>query len=146
MKETYVHSTSANNPVRPVPERRTVLCVDDSPEMLEICETVLKAGSYQVLTALNGLQALGLLRRHKVDAAVLDAVMPGMNGFALAQEIKTAFPAALVVMYSSSLRGDEDSPFIDFFVSKGKGPLFLRNLLNLELQDASQDSWTEGVE
>jgi CheY-like chemotaxis protein len=114
--------------------------------MLEICQTMLEAGGYRVLTALNGVQALELLRRHKIHAAVVDTVMPGMNGFTLAREIKTAFPSALVIMYSSSVHGDEDSPFVDLFLSKGKGPLFLRNLLTLQLQGASQDSWTENVE
>jgi CheY-like chemotaxis protein len=140
MKGTYVHPTLPTNPPIPAPERRTVLCVDDSPEMLEICQTMLKAGGFQVLTALNGVQALELLRRHNIDAAVVDAMMPGIDGFALVREIKTTFPAVLVIMFSSSLLGDEDSPFVDFFLSKGKGPLSLRTLLNLQLQDNSQDS------
>ena len=140
-----MHSTLPTNPANPVPEPRTVLCVDDSPAMLEICQTMLEAGGFRVLTALNGVQALELLRRHKIDAAVVDTVMPGMDGFTLAREIKIACAAALVIMYSSSLRGNEDSPFVDFFLSKGKGPLFLRTLLTLQLQDASKDSWTENV-
>jgi CheY-like chemotaxis protein len=113
--------------------------------MLEICQTILQAGGYKVLTALNGVQALELLSRQKVDAAVIDMLMPGMNGFTVAREIKTAFPAILVVMYSS-LRGDEESPFVDFFVSKGRGPLFLRNLLTLQLRNNFGDTWTEPVE
>ena len=107
---------------------------------------MLEAGGYRVLTALNGMHALELLRRHTIDAAVVDAVMPGINGFTLAREIKTAFPAAVVVMYSSLPWDDEDSPFVDFFLSKGKGPLFLRRLLTLELQGPSLDTWTEDVE
>lgn len=146
MKEIDVHSTLPTSSANPVPEPRTVLCVDDSQDMLEICRTMLEAGGFRVLTALNGVQALELFRRDKIDAAVVDTVMPGMNGFTLAREIKTAFPAVLVIMYSSSLLGDEDSPFVDFFLSKGKGPLFLRRLLTLELQDGSQNSWTEDVE
>jgi two-component system, OmpR family, response regulator len=146
MKEIEVHSTSAINRAGSVPGPRTVLCVDDSADMLEICQTILEADGYRVLTALNGIQALELLRRHKIDAAVVDMIMPGMNGFALAREIKTIFPAILVIMYSSSLLNDEDCPFVDFFLSKDKGPLSLRNLLNLQLQDGSLDSWTKNVE
>ena len=113
---------------------RTILCVDDSPDMLEICRTVLEANGYHVLTACSGLEALELLRDHAVDAAVVDTVMPEMNGIALAREIKMAFPAVLVVMFSGSLRGDESYPFVDFLLPKGKGPLSLRNLLTLHLQ------------
>jgi CheY-like chemotaxis protein len=146
MKELYVHSTLPTNPASPVLKQRTVLCVDDSPEMLEICQTMLEAGGFRVLTALNGVQALDLLRQHEIDAAVVDTMMPGMDGFALVREIKTALPAILVVMFSSSLTGDEGSPFVDFYLSKGKGPLSLRNLLNLQLQGDSQDSWTKNIE
>jgi CheY-like chemotaxis protein len=146
MKKPDVQSTLPANPASPISEPRTILCVDDSPEMLEICQTMLEGGGFRVLTALNGIQALELLKRHKINAAVVDIVMPGMDGFTLAREIKTAFPSVLVIMFSSSLREDKDSPFIDFFLSKGKGPLSLRNLLDLQLQDASQDSWTESAE
>src|ERR1051326_6791636 len=107
MREMDVCSSLMAKPKSLDPMPRTILCVDDSPDMLEICRTVLEANGYHVLTACSGLEALELLRDHAVDAAVVDTVMPEMNGIALAREIKMAFPAVLVVMFSGSLRGDE---------------------------------------
>jgi CheY-like chemotaxis protein len=51
--------TSATNPAQPSP---SILCVDDSEEMLLICRTVLEAAGYQVFTASGGGGALEFLQ------------------------------------------------------------------------------------
>ena len=114
--------------------RPSILCVDDSREILEICRTILEAGGYQVFTASSGAEALELLQLHSVDAAVIDNIMPGMDGLDLARQIKSSAPDVLVVMYSGTLRDDESFPFVDACLPKGEGPLALRKLLGLLLQ------------
>jgi CheY-like chemotaxis protein len=114
--------------------RPSILCVDDSQEILEICQTILEADGYQVFTSSSGAGALELLQLHSVDAAVIDNIMPGMSGIQLAREIKSNASDVLVVMYSGTLRGDESFPFVDACLPKGKGPLALRKLLGLLLQ------------
>ena len=109
--------------------RSSILCVDDSQATLEICRTMLEADGYQVFTATSGADALQFLKLHSVDAAVIDNIMPGMNGLDLAREIKRSDGNVLVVMYSSALRGDESFPFVDSCLSKGQGPIALRKLL-----------------
>ena len=107
----------------------SVLCVDDSQEILEINQTVLQAAGYQVLTASCGEAALELLQLWSVDVAIVDNVMPGMNGIDLARRIKSSAAGTLVVMYSGTMREDENFPFVDACLPKGKGPLALRDLL-----------------
>lgn len=113
------------------PALRSILCVDDSNEILLICQTVLEADGYQVFTAGSAAAALHLLRTHLVDAVVLDNVMPGMSGIALAHEIKRVSPDVPVILYSSLERPDEAIPVIDSYLSKGQGPLALRNLIRV---------------
>jgi CheY-like chemotaxis protein len=115
------------------PALRSILCVDDSNEILLICQTVLEADGYQVFTAGSAAAALHLLRTHLVDAVVLDNVMPGMSGIALAHEIKRVSPDVPVILYSSLERPDEAIPFIDSYLSKGQGPLALRNFIRVLL-------------
>jgi CheY-like chemotaxis protein len=110
--------------------RPSILCVDDSPDILDICRTMLQADGYQVFTANSGPDALQFLKLHPVDAVVIDNIMPGMNGVDLAREIKRLAGNVLVVMYSSSLREDERFPFVDSCLSKGTGPIALRRLLD----------------
>jgi CheY-like chemotaxis protein len=113
--------------------RPSVLCVDDSEEILLICRTVLESGGYQVLTAANGPEALRLLHEHSVDASVIDSVMPGMCGADLAREIKRVANVP-VIMFSSSERPHELVEFVDSYLSKGQGPIALRKLVGVLLQ------------
>jgi len=114
--------------------RPSVLCVDDSEDILLICRTVLESGGYQVFTAANGPEALQLLKEHTVDAAVIDSVMPEMCGTDLAREIKRVAPNLPVIMFSSSGRPHEAAQFVDSYLSKGQGPLALRKLVGVLLQ------------
>lgn len=114
---------------KPGQVQRSVLCVDDSQDMLEICESILKACGYQVFTARCGKEALELLERQPVDCCVVDNAMPGMSGIDLARRIKSSAAGVLVVIYSGTLSGNESFPFVDACLYKGKGPLALRNLL-----------------
>ena len=107
--------------------RATVLCVDDSPEMLFICKRFLEARGYEVLTASNGEAALQTLKEHPVDAAITDNEMPGMNGLQLAQEMKHAQCDLPILMFSSAR--PDFMPSIDCFLEKSCGPIALVNAL-----------------
>jgi len=58
----------------------TVLLVDDNPEYVEATRLVLEREGHQVLTALNGPDALAIVRHSHVDLLLLDYFMPGMTG------------------------------------------------------------------
>jgi DNA-binding response OmpR family regulator len=118
---------------KPAPGHPSILCVDDSNEILLICQTVLEADGYQVFTAGSAAAALHLLRTYPIDAVVLDNVMPGMSGIALAQEIKRMSSDVPVILFSSLERPDEVVPYIDSYLSKGQGPLALRKLIRVLL-------------
>ena len=126
-----ISPTSGTNPR---PGHPCILCVDDSQEILLICQTVLEADGYQVFTAASAAAALELLGTHPIDAVVLDNVMPGTSGIALAKEIKRVYSEVPVVLFSSLERPDEAVPFIDSYLSKGQGPLALRKLIRVVLK------------
>jgi signal transduction histidine kinase/DNA-binding response OmpR family regulator len=64
---------------------KTVLIVDDEPDMLRLFRRMLAAAgrNYRVLRANNGQAALQLLRQHRPNVILLDLVMPRMDGFQL---------------------------------------------------------------
>lgn len=65
-----------------------VLVVDDVPENLSLlCDTLEEAG-YAVLVATNGESALMRARQYLPDIVLLDALMPGMDGFEVARRLK----------------------------------------------------------
>jgi len=81
---------------------RTVLVVDDEPEVLELAVEILKRVGYSVLEAADGAAALELARRHegKIHLLVTDMVMPGISGRDLAERLR-ALRNALPVLYIS---------------------------------------------
>jgi len=80
----------------------TILVVDDNPDMRGYVAGLL-AGTYQVLTAGDGVQALERLAAHPVDLVVTDVMMPRLDGFGLLRRMKAdpALAAVPVVMLSA---------------------------------------------
>jgi len=65
-----------------------VLIVDDVPTNVRLLEARLSAEYYDVLTAASGPEALAICQRGDVDIVLLDAVMPGMDGFEVCSRLK----------------------------------------------------------
>lgn len=68
-------------------EATIILVVDDSPDSLGMLNETLEEAGYSVLVALEGKQALTIARRIKPHLVLLDAVMPGMDGFATCEAL-----------------------------------------------------------
>ena len=68
-----------------------VLIVDDVPENLSLLHDALDETGYTVLVATNGESALQRARQSLPDVVLLDAVMPGMDGFEVARRLKADF-------------------------------------------------------
>ncbi|WP_420963038.1 response regulator [Brucella sp. IR073] len=73
--------------------RDIVLLVDDSPEALGFLTEALEQSGFSVLIATSGASALAIVERITPDIILLDAVMPGMDGFETCRRLK-ATPAA----------------------------------------------------
>jgi two-component system cell cycle sensor histidine kinase/response regulator CckA len=96
----------------------TILVVDDEPTVLSFCKLVLTRGGFHVVDARNGPEALRLARAAgtRISLAMLDVVMPGMNGFELAAQLRRIDPDLQVLMMSGysvnevrNIAGGDDS-------------------------------------
>lgn len=65
-----------------------ILVVDDSPDTLSLVNDTLEAAGFNVLVALEGRQALTIVKRIRPDMILLDAMMPQMDGFETCRELK----------------------------------------------------------
>ena len=75
--------------------------VDDESAMLNVCERILKQGGYDVLRARDGREALRLVENSTIiHLALVDVVMPEMNGVELANQLHTMTPTTEVVLMS----------------------------------------------
>jgi len=66
-----------------------VLIVDDRPDNLALLSSTLASSGYAVLVALDGVSALERIERMMPDVILLDAMMPGMDGFETCERIKS---------------------------------------------------------
>ena len=84
---------------------RTILVVDDSITTRTLEKSILEAQGYRVLLAVDGLDALNLLRSGQtmIDLVVADIEMPRMDGFSLLQAVKAdaALAATPVILMTS---------------------------------------------
>jgi CheY-like chemotaxis protein len=98
-----------------------ILCVDDTPSVLEGEKMLLEENGYRVLTATNGIEAVQAFASHSVDLVLLDYYMPEMNGGMAAVRMKDSKPDVPVALLSS----DECLPLreleaVDCFIPKSE--------------------------
>jgi len=65
-----------------------VLIVDDNREIIELMQTLLDAGGYEVHTSTSGKECLDLILKEKFDVILLDITMPKFSGFDVVQSLK----------------------------------------------------------
>lgn len=81
-----------------------VLIVDDAPENLAMLHEALDAAGYRVLVATDGQMALDRVARLVPDVILLDALMPGMDGFETCRRLKAdALVAHVPVVFMTGL-------------------------------------------
>ncbi|MEW6213969.1 MAG: HD domain-containing phosphohydrolase [Nitrospirota bacterium] len=105
-------------------ERPSILVVDDFQPNLELMEAVFLKEGFRVYTALGADAAIEVFRQYPPDLAVLDVMMPGIDGFELCRRFKDIsgkrfFPVILLTALTdrkSRIRGIESGA--DDFISK----------------------------
>ena len=68
---------------------KTILIVDDEPDIVEILRYNLEKAGYTTLTALNGLDAVNLAKQHHPDLILLDVMLPDMDGIQTCETIRS---------------------------------------------------------
>ena len=76
----------------------TILVVDDDPDILSSLSIHLRADGYQVLRASSGKEALGAIDREVPALAIVDLMMPGMDGFETSRRIKRRADIPIVIL------------------------------------------------
>ena len=100
---------------------RTVLIIDDEPDIREIFETMLGHDGYNVLTANDGVEAMDLLRHGaRPDVILLDLMMPQMDGwqFRVAQRRDPAIAAIPVIAVSADRTAKAAAIDADAYLAK----------------------------
>jgi DNA-binding NtrC family response regulator len=83
-------------------DQKTILVVDDNPDILQFVSDLLGDGRYKVLTAISGVGALQQSKDHggEIHLLLSDFEMPGINGIELATQMSVDRPQLKVLMMS----------------------------------------------
>lgn len=115
-----------------------ILVADDSPEMVQIVSAYLKKDGFTIYTALDGEAALDIFYREKLDLAIIDWMMPKMDGLAVIRTIKAESSLKVLMLTAKSTGEDEFlslSSGADDYITKPFHPQVLvfrvKKLLNL---------------
>src|ERR687883_1516607 len=69
--------------------KSNILVVDDNPDKLSLIEAALSLAGYRVTTATDGDEALAAIESYQPDLVITDVMMPRINGYELAQRIRS---------------------------------------------------------
>lgn len=87
---------------------RTILVVDDEPDIFWAMEHLLKQGGFVLIRALNGLETLVIMEKKHFELVLLDAKLPDIEGLALAKKIKEMDSTVPIVLISGYLSRDDE--------------------------------------
>jgi DNA-binding response OmpR family regulator len=73
---------------------KTVLLMDDDPDILAAMQLVFARHGYRVVTAMDGSTGIAAAEQEKPDVVVVDMMMPKKNGFQVVEQLKRGREAA----------------------------------------------------
>jgi two-component system KDP operon response regulator KdpE len=107
------------------PPRPRVLVVDDEQQILRALRVILREAGFEALPASTGEEALDVAALHPPDAAIIDLLLPDMDGVELCRRLREWTEMPMIVL---SAVGDEDAKVralaagADDYVTKPFGP------------------------
>jgi CheY-like chemotaxis protein len=119
--------------------KKTIMVVDDNPDIITIVKTILEGRGYTVFSASSGPELLSILPNHKPDLIILDIMMPEMDGLEVLTRLKAKTETATTpvilltakVQYEDVLGGYKLGA--DYYITKPFTSTQLVNGINLLL-------------
>ncbi len=85
----------------------TILTADDEAEIRDVLRLYLEQEGYEILEATNGIEALSILEKQKVDLVLLDIMMPGMDGFRTLKNIREKNNVPVIILSAKIADSDK---------------------------------------
>ncbi|MBQ8639082.1 MAG: response regulator transcription factor [Lachnospiraceae bacterium] len=114
-----------------------ILVTDDEKEIADLLEIYLVSDGYHVLKANNGFDALKIMDEEEISLAILDIMMPGMDGIELCREIRKTSHIPIIFLSAKSTDLDKILGLgcgADDYVTKPFNPLELTARVKSQLR------------
>jgi len=80
----------------------TILIVEDEKEIADAIEIYLKSQGYEVLKAYNGQQGLDMIKYHEIHLAIVDIMMPVMDGIEMTLKVRNQYDFPIIMLSAKS--------------------------------------------
>ncbi|MEH7379213.1 response regulator transcription factor [Bacillus sp. JJ1533] len=86
---------------------RTILIVDDQPDIVELLSLYLEKENYRILEAFDGLEALQLIQKESIDLMLVDLMMPYVNGYQLIKQVRQDLHIPIIIISAKNEDNDK---------------------------------------
>jgi two-component system, OmpR family, response regulator len=90
---------------------KRILVVDDDQDMVKYIQIELNRAGYNAIGAYSGKEALSILNKTSVDLAVIDIMMPGLDGFEVTREMKNICEVPVILLTARHHIEDKEKGF-----------------------------------
>lgn len=121
----------------------TILIADDEQEIADLIELHLRKEGYQCIKAADGQEALQAVQQHSIDLAILDIMMPKMDGYEVTQRIREQHQFPIIFLSAKTSDLDKITGLVrgaDDYMTKPFNPMELVARVNAQLRRAMQFS------
>ena len=130
-----------------------ILIVDDEIEIADLIEVYLKNDGYTVYKFYNGADALACIEDTKLDLAILDVMLPDIDGFEICRKIREKFYYPVIMLTAKVEDGDKIMGLTigaDDYITKPFNPLEVTARVKTQLRryiryNSAAISWEEGT-
>lgn len=117
--------------------KETILIVEDEVEIAEAISIYLRNQGYETLRAQHGVEALNLVKQHSIQLAIVDIMMPVMDGITFTMKVREEYDFPIIMLSAKSEDIDKITGLnigADDYVTKPFTPMELIARVNAQLR------------
>ena len=121
--------------------QNNILVVDDEQEIADLVEVYLQNDGYRVFKFYNAADALACLQQHPISLALLDVMLPDMDGFRLCRKIREEYMFPIIMLTAKIEDGDKIQGLTvgaDDYITKPFNPLEMVARVKTQLRRYTQ--------
>ncbi|OAB45308.1 response regulator transcription factor [Paenibacillus glacialis] len=130
-------------------KRITILIADDEAEIADLIALHLEKEGYHLIKVSDGREAIHAVQSHSIDLAILDIMMPGLDGYEVTRQIREKYHMPIIFLSAKTSDLDKITGLVmgaDDYMTKPFNPMELVARVNAQLRRSMQlnGSTTEG--
>ncbi|MEC0226713.1 response regulator transcription factor [Paenibacillus alba] len=122
-------------------KRTTILIADDEPEIADLIALHLEKEGYHLIKVADGQEAVHAIRSHPIDLAILDIMMPKLDGHEVTRQIREQYHLPIIFLSAKSSDLDKITGLVmgaDDYMTKPFNPMELVARVNAQLRRSMQ--------